>query len=258
MGATGTLGYFWNGQALELTAFGIFPETRSRLTFAPGRVDVPFLNPPAGFAGEFVRADSLQTTYRSSLTNVELNYRYSDFAFLDCELILGINYVNLPEELTVSSSNPGFAAAGGLPGTAGQATYQVRTTNNLIAPQIGLEYSEFLPKLGTSIGFTGKAGWGVNFANVNTSLTRGDGLTGFMATRSETSYTGQVYNLSAFVDFHMLERFKVHLAYTGFWLAGMTLAVDQFDPNLANPQGRNNNNGTVFYHGPSATLEFLF
>jgi hypothetical protein len=107
------------------------------------------------------------------------------------------------------------------------------------------------------VGGIAKAGAGPNIININTFLTRGDGFVGFN-NRHNTASLGQVYELTGFFDFHMLERLRFRAGYTAMWLVDVATASDQVDFNLANPYGRRNTHGSAFFHGPQMELQFLF
>jgi len=250
-GLQGTIGYFWNGQSIEARFWGIFQSTNSRTAAQPFGLYSFFENPPTGFPNSlWLEADSMTLSYTWSMFNGEFNYRYASEAVSECEIILGTRWVDFRERLAMTTVENQFG------GPTDVATYAVSTRNNLVAPQIGLEYAKHLKWI--TFGLTAKAAVGVNFASVNTSLIRGDGLLGFSNQRSEMTPGAGIYDLCAWVDFNVLERMHIHAGYTGMWLTGMSLAVDQFEYNLGNPAGRINTSGSVFFHGPMLEFQFLF
>jgi hypothetical protein len=103
---------------------------------------------------------------------------------------------------------------------------------------------------------------GVDSASVDTSLARGDGFLGFSNHRSQNHWAG-VWEINAWVDLIITEKMHIRGGYMAMWLTGMTVSVDQFDYNqfdynLANPAGRVNNDGSIFFHGPIMELQFVF
>ncbi len=252
LGMRGTFGYFWNGQSVEATVWGIFQNNTSRSIYLPSGIYSFFFNPPTGFdPGIWLEADQQVMKFSWSMYNIELNYRYASAAVLDLELLLGVRYLNLREQLSVDTTNLG---RGGAP--LEEATYFVGTRNNLIAPQIGVEWSRTLKFI--TIGFTGKAALGGNVATVETSLVRGDKVQGFADQRTASRALSGVWELNAWLDLNILERMKIHGGYTALWVTGVTLSVDQFDYNLAYPPGRPNNDGSLFFHGPMVEISCVF
>jgi Putative beta barrel porin-7 (BBP7) len=262
-GITGTLGYFWNSMAVEASGFYIFESTKSLSAASGGQLNVPFINAPTAFAGDtglWLQADRVTTTFRSTLGGAEINYRYSNRAFIDTELVMGFRYLDLRETLGIFTDddgilNPNFADPTTL--LTSQATYTVQTHNHMVLPQIGFEAARSLTPYFT-FGLVGKAGLGPDFIDVSTNLQRGDSLVGFTSKRSDTNYLTQVYDLGAYMDFNVLQRAHIHVGYNAMWMIGVTTAQEELDFNLANPGGQHRHSDNIFYHGPVVQLEFLF
>lgn len=249
-GMRGSLGYFWAGQTLEATFWGIFQGQDTLTTNSPNGIYSFFFNPPAGFDQHiWLEASKLTTQFSWSLFNSELNYRYASASVLEMEIILGVRWVSLRERISVATSE--FQPA--LP--VNTATYSVETRNNLVGPQIGWEWVRNLKIV--TVGFTGKAAVAANFDSIQTSLVRGDAYRGFDFHRSSLPLAG-IFEATAFVDLIMTERMHVRGGYTALWLTGVSKAVDQVDFNLGNPIGHTNDNGSEFFHGPSVELQFVF
>lgn len=252
-GLRGTVGYYWNGEAVELSGFGIFQENKGVTASPKNGLNSLFNSPPVFFdstpTGIWTNANSSTTDFKNSIAGAELNYRYKSDVFFGTELIMGVRYVNQSETLGVTTIN-------GFSDPTAQATYSVHTANNVIAPQLGLEWSHTFLTLFT-LGFDAKGALGADISNTQTQLVRGDGYLGFSNSRSSTNLGG-IWEFCPFLDFNLTEKFHIRAAYTALWLTGMTLAVDQVDFNLANPAGRTNHDGTVFYHGPSLEFQFSF
>ena len=107
------------------------------------------------------------------------------------------------------------------------------------------------------LGRRGQGAWGANFVNLDRSLARGDGFIGFVGNQSEIQFS-QMYEINAFVDFNVLVRLKLRAGYNAMWFLNMANVVDEFDFNLRNTNTINNRNGSIFFQGPMAELEFLF
>lgn len=257
-----TVGYLWQNQGIEVTGFWIPLYHNSTYTEAPGQLDLPFFNPPIGFEGDnglWTHADNVVTTFRSSMAGGEINYRYTDAAITDAELILGVRYLSLYEALGIFTGDDDFTFrdVNGRPDPVRQATYQTQTHNNIVAPQIGFEWGHTASQYFT-LGITGKAALGVDFVDEHNTLTRGDGFKGFDFKRHLTVPASQIYEAGAFLDFNILERMRLRVGYNAMFLVNVAPASDQVDFNLANPSGRNEVHSTIFYHGPMAELQILF
>jgi hypothetical protein len=252
----------WNdSQAIELTGFYIPPAYNSIESDIPGQIDVFFHNAPLGFEGDnglWLQADRLHTTFTQRLYGAELNYRCCNKAFTDVELLFGVRYIDVRENLNIFTGDDDLTNldVNGNPDPTLQATYFIETINRIIAPQLGLEYA-FPCTCYFTFGVSAKGAWGVNFSEVETKLNRGDGVEGFH-TRRTTSGFGQIYDVGAFLDFHLLERARLRFGYNALWLVGVATAVDNLDFDLSNPSGRQNKTGSMFYHGPMVEFQFLF
>jgi hypothetical protein len=225
IGPRGTVGYMWDANAIEYTGYYIIAQDKTVSAMAARHVDALFYNPPPGFENNFLRADQVSLTFGSSFYNNEVNYRRWNIGFPGADVILGVRYVDQHEMLDITgvhnlqSSDP-----------TQNATYEVRTRNQIIAPQVGFEW-ELPVCCYVSMGFTGKGAWGANVLSSDVTLTRGDGLVAFDTHRTATVF-GQVYDVGAFVDFHILERLRLRGGYNALWLTGIAAAPDQIDYNL--------------------------
>jgi hypothetical protein len=291
LGVRGTIGAVWGGQGIEFTSFYIWENDVTAFASAPGQLDTLFFNPPLTFLGDGLwrRADQVNMTYGSSLWSNELNYRRWNTGFGGLELIAGVRYIRQNDILDIMTE--GFALVRnslGLP-TPGRdmATYGVLCHNNLFTPQLGLEYNLPLARW-LSFAMMGKVGLGANYITTDVSLTRGDGLRAFDTQRTAWNF-GQVYELGAFSDFHILERLRLRLGFTSTWLVGVAASNDQVDFNLQGstarqqlgtnglnqilqsgnlnqlfnvqnsiPHGHFSNNGSMIYFGPQIELQFFF
>jgi hypothetical protein len=256
-----TLGYLSDEQAIELTGFYLSQNTSSATTTAPGRLDAFFFNPPVGFEGDnglWLQADQIHTQLRTAVGSAELNYRYWNKAVREAEVILGVRYFDLDERLGITTDDDGQTVRDilGRVDLTRVATYNVRTHNRLVAPQLGFEWDlDIFCWLSSAL--IAKGAWGVNFSDVHINLERGDGLVGFAGSRNETVFS-HMYELTAALDVHFLERMRLRFGYTALWLLNVPVVGDQVDFNLANPEGRHNDSGSVFFHGPMIEFQFLF
>jgi hypothetical protein len=262
-GITGTLGYFWNSYAVEASGFYISESTKGLSTVAPGLLNVPFVNAPQGFGGDnglWLQADRVSTTFRSNLASAEINCRYCNRAFIDMQLLCGVRYLDLRENLSILTDDDGILNPLGLDqATLGsfQATYTVQTHNHVVVPQIGFEADRSVTPYFT-LGLIGKAGLGANFIDSSASLVRGDNFPGFTAKSSDINYVTQVYDLCAYVDFNVLQRVHLHLGYDALWVIGVATSAEQLNFDLSNPAPQKRHSDSAFFHGPMAELQILF
>ena len=67
-----------------------------------------------------------------------------------------------------------------------------------------------------------------------------------------------LYDIKMWTDIHFTEKCRLRAAYTAMWLLQMKSAVSGYDYNLLNANSNFDRNGSVFWHGPSVELQFLF
>jgi hypothetical protein len=260
-GPRGTLGVLCDNHAFEVTGYYIPRTTSSTTTSQPGRIDGFFFNPPVGFEGDnglWLQSDQMRTELSTTIYNVELNCRHWNRAVTEAELIIGIRYFDLQERLANTTGDDSLTVLDifGHPDPTRIATYTVQTHNRLLAPQLGVEWNPDI-FCWLSGAFIAKGAWGVNFSDVHTSLERADGLVGFTGSRSKEIFS-HMYELSAALDVHFLERMRLRAGYTAMWLLNAPMPTEQVDFNLANPLGRRDDHGSVFFHGPMIEFLFLF
>jgi hypothetical protein len=260
-GVKATVGYLFGSNAIELTGFYLPSHSSQAFLSMPGRIDTLFTPIPFGFSGDnnlFLQDDRLQLLRDTQLGSAELNYHYTDAAVTDFELIVGVRFLNLRERYGIFIDDDGIAFPGinGAPDPLRTATYTASTNNRIIAPQLGCEYDHlFLSWL--SAGATIKGAWGVNLLENHVDLTRGDGFVGFSNTNRTTTFS-HMYDLGVHVAVHFTERLRLDVNYNLIFLAHIANVQDQVDFNLNNPVGRRDENGNVYFHGPSVELQFLF
>jgi hypothetical protein len=294
LGVRGTVGYLLGGQSIEFTNFYVWQNDVTSTVKQFTGLDTLFFNPPLNFASGnlFRRADQVSEIFGSSLFSSELNYRRWNTAFQGMDLIFGVRYINQHDNLQiVTEGTPPQQQFASIPVPATNvAIYQSRTFNNIVAPQIGAEYTLPFGRW-LSLSGEGKAAWGANFLSTDVSLARGDGLQGFNTHRSDTNFA-QIYQMAGFANVHILDRLRLRLGIQATWLCGVATANDQVDFNLmgfqarqaflannpfimnqpltpqtyqmiANtqnsiPHGHNSNNGSILYWGPLVELQFFF
>jgi hypothetical protein len=265
-----TLGLLAGTDIIEVTGYFIPNNSATNSRTDPGRIFAYFTNAPPGFGGDnglFTQDDRISSTLQNQIANVELNYRYSDLGVNGLELILGVRYFDVRERLSTSVDQNGVLAplvTG--PGVTqsnplDEATYTAATHNRILAPQFGFEGNWGVQDKGCfswlSLGILAKGAWGMNFVDDSHSLIRGDGFVGFQNELSSTIFS-QMYEIGAFAEIHITERMKVRAGYNALWVLHVDAVVDQYEFNLAKPQGPINHDGSILYSGPMVELQLLF
>jgi hypothetical protein len=258
-----TLGLLAGTDIIEVTGYFIPNNSKATEFDDPGRIFVPFVNPPAGFGGDnglFTQVDRISTTLQNQIGNVELNYRYSDVAVNGMELILGVRYFDVRERLSTLVDQNGITSPLDpnlhKSNPVDVADYTAASHNRLLAPQLGFEGNWGLCSW-LSMGVLGKGAWGANFVSDSHSLFRGDGLFGFQTERSSVIFS-QMYEIGAFAELHLTERMRLRAGYNALWILHVDAVVDQYNFDLSQPEGRIDHNGSILYHGPMFEMQFLF
>jgi hypothetical protein len=270
-GVRATLGYHCDTSAFEVSGFYMSQSSSSTTFVAPGQLSTffniggNFLNAPLGFEGDngmWLQADLMRITFKQAVGSAEANYRWwlsheSDFSWS-----LGVRYLNVYERLGFFTGDDDLTVldVNGHPDPTRQANYQVTTSNNIVAPQLGFQWEKTLGcHLGCYLAFnlTAKGAWGVDFSDVNVLLERGDGFVGFNTSRSDTHFS-QLYEMGINLDIYLAERARLRVGYQMLWVVDVPTAVGQLDYDLSHTSGQVNNNGSIFYHGPMVELHVLF
>lgn len=263
-----TLGYLFGDQALELDGFYLPQTTRKYTSANQGQLFVPFAGPggafPIGFegnAGLWNQADQVVVGHTSTLGSLELNYRSWNAGISGFDFICGVRYLYAQEQINIFTDDEFFVRdVFGNPDPLRQGAYSTTTRNNILAIQVGGEYSAPVPwKWMGWLWFTGmaKAGIGPNLVERTFKLTRGDKFEGFDESR-ESVTLGQVYEAAVYADVHMLERLRLRVGYTALMAVGVSVAGSQVNFDLSNPSSRPRDYGSMFWHGPVAELQLLF
>jgi len=257
-GVTATVGTRCGAAAFEISAFYVPANEANAQVLSAGQLDTFFANPPVGFggnAGLWTRANLIRTTLRDTLTNVELTYRQAPRPGL--EWLSGIRLMELNEQLRIFTDDDGF----GVPPTtlSNQATHTVRTFNRMGLVQFGFEAVYPVPCTYdmVALGCTGKGAWGANWIRADENLARGDGVIGFDNRQNTTRFV-QMYEAGGFVDFVCADRLRFRAGYQFLWIQNLALAPDNLEFNLGNAFVIQNNNGSVFFHGPLLEMHVAF
>jgi hypothetical protein len=240
IGVRGTIGFLIGGDALEYTSYFVFQDNRSAGRSLPDGLDLFFFNAPPGFRGDgnlFLQADRVQMTFGSSLWNNELNFRSWNVALTGFDVLVGLRYVEERENLSILDDHDGRTGRldDGSVDRRNVALYEVDTRNHVLAPQLGMEYNLSVFRW-LNVGWSAKGAWGINFAESEVKLLRGDGFLGFDSPHFSNAFS-QIYDLGAFVDLCPLERLRIRAGYNAVWLTGLATAPDQIQFNLKGDAG---------------------
>jgi hypothetical protein len=266
-GVRASIGYHSGNHAFELSGFYLSQNSSSKLVAVPGQLDVPFnvngdpLTAPLGFQGDnglWLQADIVRLQLRTALSSAEANYRFWPTIDPNFSVALGVRYLGLYERLSLYTGDDDITVldANGNPNPVNQATYTVTANNRVVAPQLSFDWSHAF-NCYLALSLSAKGAWGANFLQVDTLLKRGDGFIGFAGGRSDTIFS-HLYEVGAFLDFYLAERARLRAGYDLLWAVDIAEATSQLDFNLANTNGRTNDHGSVFYHGPVVELHFMF
>jgi hypothetical protein len=243
-------------------------------------LDLPFQNAPAGFEGNnglFRQADLVTLRFASSFTGGEANLRFWTNVGSPLEGILGVRYFHLHESFsyltrddafpeivnpdpTMDQNIPVFSQTGfpfrrvGDPRVS--AVYRTEVRNQILGPQIGFE-GHLLPLNWLALSYSAKATLGANHITRDVSLVRGDRLVGFQTRDSFTKFS-HAYELGAAADISLLEKAHLRVGYNFFLLEEIGTAIGQVDYDLSHTRGHRATSDSVFYHGPSIELQFVF
>jgi hypothetical protein len=257
-----TFGYLCDDAAIELTGFYLPDYTKSVSAEHGGRLNGPFVNPPAGFGGAngtslWLGADADTLSLQSALGDAELNYRWWPRSYTGLEGIIGFRYVELDERGRLFT-NGGLTtqAMTGMQDPTLQATYTARVHNHMLMPQIGSEWN-LMPFPWMSVGVITKAAFGADSVDIVTRLQRGDAQAGFEERHNHWTYTS-LYEIDAFIDVVWLERLRLRAGWTLLWALHVNEAFQQVNFDLSVPAQSRRDSGSIFYHGPMVELEFLY
>jgi hypothetical protein len=258
-----TLGYMWDNQALEFTGFFVPNNTSETVVARQGRLDLFFIHPPLGFEGDngmWLHADRNVLTMFNSLGNMEANYRWWNPAITEAELIVGVRFIDQQEHLSIFTGDDDLSVhdINGNPDPKRQADYSSRVHNMIVGGQIGLEgHIGILRWL--ALSYDAKVAPGINFAQTDVTLRRGDGFWGRAAHHSEYLFS-QVYDGGIYLDFLITERLRIRAGYNGFWLVNVAEATQQvrFDLRPKAQAQQQIRVDDIFYHGPQIEVQFLF
>jgi hypothetical protein len=261
------LGYHWDRSAIEVSGFYAGQSSSSKQQEARGSLDVPFSTNgninvfPLGFEGDngmWIDADLVKIRLQTSLASGEINYRWWLGSSSNFSWTIGARFLQVYERFGLFTGDDDLTNRDifGRPDPTRESLYQVTANNRLCAPQLGLEWNQPI-SCWLAFSLKAKGAWGVNFLDVDTLLKRGDGFVGFTGHRSDQIFS-QLYDFGVYADLSLRDNMRLRVGYNFMWALDVAEATAQFDYNLANRQGRTNNEGSIFFGGPAVELHILF
>ncbi len=198
-----------------------------------------------------------QIRYTSSLQSIELNVRRKmplQPERLSASILFGVRYIGLPEDfnyLTESDVNSG----GTIAPSGATNNIHVRTTNDMIGPQIGALF-EFYCENRWWVNFEMKAAVLNNRARQSTAYHNVDaGVVHDYAGTCQGDHTAFAGDLNLAFVYRWSPHFSTRLGYQALWLTNQALAPDNLNTDIdiltQGPAQLNHSAGTL-YHGPFA------
>jgi hypothetical protein len=219
-------------------------------------------------------------SYRSTMNNFELNGRLTPRGGPDrlvmepdgrwrrlCQpgtymsYLYGLRFMQLDETFAFHSAGQGqWGEVWTAPTQNAEGDYDIVAHNSLLGLQIGADMT--FRKCRWSWGIESKLGPYVNFANqistINASVVNGTPQAAYDQRLVKNRYVAAMIGE---VGFEANYKFRPNLvgraAYDFMWITGLALAPEQLQL-VAEPTNRINTNGTIFSHGVSLGMEWLW
>jgi hypothetical protein len=261
------VGYHTGTEAFEASGFYFGQATTTKTYASAGHLDSffnvggSFSGAPLGFEGDngmWLQSDVMTMQFKTSLGSAEASYRSWGSSDSEFSWSIGIRFVDLYERFGFYSGDDDITvrSTAGLPNPIAQATYQVTAHNDILAPQLGVQWEKAI-NCYLAFNLMAKGAWGANFKEVDTLLQRGDGFIGFKTNREDTIFS-QLYQMGLNLDVNFAERARLRFGYQFLWIVDVAEATGQFNYDLSHIKGTTNNNGSIFYHGPMVEVHVLF
>lgn len=247
--------------AYEVTGFYNGQVTSNAEVSGHGIIDVPFYNAPVGFEGNngmWLQADVFRATLQTAIGSIEFDRRRF---FSGCKYLsytCGLRYMGIYERFTQFTGDDDLTSINaftGLPDPTKQAAYVTTVHNNIIAPQLGLDYTCPLG-MWLAVNAQGKAAPGVNIYSNDILLERGDGFVGRQGSNTAFGFSS-IFELGFNLDVYVTPHARFRAGYELLWAVHVATAINQVDYNLAEVPSANNS-GNMFFHGPSITFDWVW
>jgi hypothetical protein len=247
-----------NGVMWEIGGFYISNSQRRSTFLLPGRLDSPYINPPIGFEGNlglWTNADFMQVTFNNSVWSGEANARFFGVCWkgLDINYLVGLRYIKLYERMSHFTIDDDIQF--GIDDPFTRATLNWKGENDMFGAQVGFSliqrFSNFL-----SVSYDQKVAFLANASQASQSLVRGDGFVGYDVSHTSWRF-GQAYEGGLYLDVAG-GNFRVRAGWDLKIYTGVSAADRQFTYDLQAGPNMHRTSGTILYHGPSASVEFVF
>ncbi|WP_202921482.1 BBP7 family outer membrane beta-barrel protein [Anatilimnocola aggregata] len=257
------------GSNLEFTYFGLFGWTSTAQ--ALGNNDLfsvysQFGTDPAGGFPETDASDIQRITYFSTFDNFEVNFRQrwqSPNCRYQGSWLYGVRYFKLDEDFNYNTLGVHTDLGPPIVVTTDTSRTNVNTNNSLTGLQIGGDMWVCLIP-GLRVGGEGKFGVYGNHQNIDTTITTSTGLNFQEELRvGDVAFIG---DLAAYATYRINYNWTFKAGYQALYVEGVALASENFNPVPPNvfvggSQTRVPTafrNGNVFYHGYTASFEYLW
>lgn len=210
-------------------------------------------------------SDLQRITYTSTFDNFEVNYRnrwMAPTARYQGSWLVGVRYFKLREGFNYHTESD---VTNGLAANRDVMDYDIISHNSLTGAQIGGDmWVCLLP--GLRIGGEVKAGVYGNHMVVNSTINTSNLGQTFTENlkQNDVAFVG---NLDAYMTYRLNYQWTLKLGYQFLYVDGVALAGENFNevpPDIFVPPpgvsrvAQVNDNGSLFYHGFSAGLEFMW
>ena len=265
-------------QSGSLTSSYYFNSRQFDITNSNGtQISANLTNPTGYFVFGFDGADSYRATFSSTNQNFEINGRISprgqpDRLVLDpngrwrreCQPGMFISYLYGIRFMQINDTFQ-FHGQGNYDFGQGfyAGDYDVVAHNNMLGLQIGADLT--FRQCRWDWGIKSKVGPYVNFADQTSTIRTGpvffgdtqvsNGLDWRLA--SSKHVASLIGELSFATSYKFRPNLVGHASYNFMWVTGVASSPEQLQFTVY-PVNRVNTNGTIFYHGPSLGLEWLW
>lgn len=259
------------GSSLEFTYFGLFDSNVNAAARSANNDIFSVLSdfgtnpanvPPLGGFPETDNSNLQRVDYSSTFDSFEINWRRR-WMGPNCRYqgswIAGVRHFILDEGFSLYTQSPlSLNGNQNIPEIA-RARFFTDVTNNLTGFQFGGDmWICVIP--GLRVGVDGRAGVYGNHANLNTTIFTNTGFGPFQEQidKNDVAFIGQ---LELMTTYRINYQWTARAGYQFLYVDGVALATENF--NTVPPFGQTrtpflDDDGTVFYHGFTAGLEFMW
>lgn len=241
-------GYRFNeGNSLEMTYFGLQQVSVGRTIYGDPVGNTVLAYSPWTQTDALIGGfdNSLGYTYGSRVNNAEINQRIVAGAGPSWNLagLWGVRFVQVADRFNLNGSDLS---------TGDFENLDIRTTNNLLGPQIGVAWSSYLNRLELTSELKGAllANFSsASFSNLNSSGVISGNPAGFYAVDQSARSTNVagLLELSLLARYHVAEHLWIRGGYQTYFLSGLALGPRQL--------ASFNHTGGLTLDGPSLGLE---